>query len=321
MVTADVTSGAFPLPWPRGRCSDGAIAAVKVRIGIGARPSGPSGHELGSLVRDLEELRFDSLWLADILSVPSDDPLTGLAYTAGAVSKLKIGTTMVLPGRNPVRLAKQIATLDQVSGGRLLLTLVFGIRLPTELMAMGVDPDDRGALVDEVLPLLRRLWTEDDVDHAGAAYRFEGVTVEPKPLQQPLDVWLGGNVPSSLRRTGRLADGWLPSMCTPAEVAAGRRVIEQAATDAGRSIDPEHYGVSIGYTRGDVSPRLGRLATRRTDAELVELVPNGTAALRTLIERYIEVGFSKFVVRPLVAPSSWRDELEDLAGGLLDLHA
>jgi probable F420-dependent oxidoreductase len=294
---------------------------MKVRIGVGARLPSHAGDELGQLVRDLEELHFDSLWLADILSVPGDDPLTGLAYAAGAVAKLKIGTTMVLPGRNPVRLAKQIATLDQVSAGRLLLTFVFGLRLPAELAAMGIDPGRRGALVDEVLPLLRRLWSEDDVDHAGAAYRYEGITVEPKPRQQPLDVWLGGNVPSSLRRIGRLADGWLPSMCTPDEVAAGRRVIEETAAAAGRSIDPEHYGMSIGYIRGDVSPRMGRLATPRTDAEVAELVPNGTKALRTLIERYIEVGFSKFVVRPLVTPASWRAELEDLADGVLDLQA
>jgi probable F420-dependent oxidoreductase len=293
---------------------------VKVRIGIGARLPSHSGDQLGQLVRDLEELRFDSLWLADILSVPSDDPLAALAYAAGAVPKLKIGTTMVLPGRNPVRLAKQIATLDQVSAGRLLLTFVLGVRLPTELAAMGVDPADRGALVDEVLPLLRRLWSEDGVEHVGPVYRFEGITVDPKPRQQPLDVWLGGNVPSSLRRTGALADGWLPSMCSPEEVAAGRRVIEQTAVEAGRAIDPEHYGMSIGYVRGDVSPRLGRLATRRTDAELVELVPNGTKALRTLLERYIDVGFSKFVVRPVVQPESWRAELEDLAAGLLDLQ-
>jgi probable F420-dependent oxidoreductase len=294
---------------------------VKVRIGFGARVTSAPGDELRHLVEDLEELRFDSLWLADILSVPADDPLTGLAYAAGAVARLKIGTTMVLPGRNPVRLAKQIATLDQVSGGRLLLTFVFGLRLPTELAALGVDAEGRGALVDESLPLLRRLWSEDNVDHVGDTYRLEGVTVEPKPRQQPLDVWLGGNVPSSLRRTGRLADGWLPSMCLPEEAASGRRVIEQTAAEAGRTIDPEHYGVSIGYIRGDASPRLGRLATRRTDADLIALVPNGTSALRALIERYIEVGFSKFVVRPLVNPSSWRAELEDLAEGLLDLHA
>jgi probable F420-dependent oxidoreductase len=294
---------------------------MKVRIGVGAGLHGASGTELGGLAKDLEELRFDSLWLADLLSIPGDDPLTGLAYAAGVAPKLKIGTTMVLPGRNPVRLAKQIATLDRVSGGRLLLTFVFGIRQPSELAAMGVDAADRGALVDEVLPLLRRLWTEDGVEHAGPAYRFEAVTVEPKPLQQPLDVWLGGNVPSSLRRAGALSDGWLPSMCLPAEAAAGRRTIDEAAAEVGRTIDPEHYGVSIGYFRGEPPlPRPGRLAGRRSDAELAELVPNGIPALRRLMESYLEVGFSKFVVRPLVAPTSWRAELEDLASGVLDLQ-
>lgn len=294
---------------------------MKVRIGVGAGLESSSGTELGGLVKDLEELHFDSIWLADLLSFPGDDPLTGLAYAAGATAKLKIGTTLVLPGRNPVRLAKQIATLDRVSGGRLLLTFVFGIRHPTELSAMGVDASARGALVDEVLPLLRRLWTEDEVGHAGGAYRFEGVTVEPKPLQNPLDVWLGGNVPSSLRRAGVLSDGWLPSMCLPAEAAAGRRTIEEAAAEAGRRIDPEHFGVSIGYYRGEAPPpRLGRLAGRRSADELAQLVPNGIAGLRSLMERYLEVGFSKFVVRPLVAPGSWRDELEDLAAGVLDLQ-
>ena len=293
---------------------------MKVRIGVGATAPGAKGPDLGQLVRDLEELRFDSLWLADLLSVPADDPLTGLAYAAGAVSRLKIGTTMVLPGRNPVRLAKQVATLDRLSGGRLLLTFVFGLRLPAELAALGVEAVDRGALVDEVLPLLRRLWSEDAVDHEGPTYRFEKLSIEPKPQQQPLDVWLGGSVTSSLRRTGRLADGWLPSLQTPAEVAAGRRVIEEAAAEAGRSIDPEHFGVSIGYGRAPASPRLGRLAARRTDEELALLVPNGIGALRELLESYIAVGFSKFVVRPLEAPTSWRKELEELASGVLDLQ-
>jgi probable F420-dependent oxidoreductase len=293
---------------------------MKVRIGVGSRLQSSSGTELAGLVRDLEELHFDSLWLADILSLPGDDPLTGLAYAAGVAPKLKIGTTMVLPGRNPVRLAKQMATLDRVSGGRLLLTFVFGLKQAGELRALGVEPGQRGALVDEVLPLLRRLWREEAVDHDGPAYRLEKVTVEPKPLQDPLEVWLGGNVPSSLRRAGALSDGWLPSMCLPSEAAAGRRTIEAAAAEAGRSIDPEHYGVSIGYFRGEELPPLGRLAGRRSAAELAELVPNGVGALRTLMERYIEVGFSKFVVRPLAAPTSWRAELEDLAAGVLDLQ-
>ena len=309
---------------------------MKVRIGIGTGTAAMSGDVLGALVEDLEEVGFDSLWWSDVLTVPGDDPLAAMAFAAGRVARLKIGTTLVLPGRNPVRLAKQLATLDRLSGGRLLVTFVLGLRLPAELDAMGVRAGDRGRAVDEALPLLRRLWTEDRVEHEGPTWALHGVTVEPKPFQVPLDVWLGGTAPGALRRAGALADGWLPALCTPDEAAAGRRAVEEAADAAGRRIDPEHFGVSIGYTRGNPPAELvRRVAARRgagrtdgpssaggtpTDVAVRDLVPNGLDELRGLIERFVDVGFSKFVVRPVVAPPSWRHELEDLARGLLDLQ-
>ncbi len=141
---------------------------MKVRIGVGTGTAAMGGDELSGVLEDLEELGFDSLWWSDVLTVPGDDPLAALAFAAGRVRRLKIGTTMVLPGRNPVRLAKQIATLDRLSGGRLLVTFVLGLRLAAELDAMGCRAGDRGPQVDELLPLLRRLWEEDDVDHVGA---------------------------------------------------------------------------------------------------------------------------------------------------------
>jgi probable F420-dependent oxidoreductase len=301
---------------------------VKVRIGIGTSSGPMSGDVLGALVEDLEARRFDSLWWADVLTVPGDDPLAAMAYAAGRVARLKIGTTMVLPGRNPVRLAKQLATLDRLSGGRLLLTLVLGLRLPAELDAMAMGAGDRGRAVDEALPLLRRLWAEDGVDHDGPRWALHGVTVEPKPLQRPFDVWLGGTAPAALRRAGALSDGWLPALCTPAEAAAGRRVVEEAADAAGRRIDPEHFGVSIGYTHGEppaefhrrVLARRGAAAAGGVEADVGDLVPNGISQLRHLIERFVDAGFSKFVVRPVVPPESWAQELDDLARGLLDLQ-
>ena len=287
-----------------------------------------SGDELGQLVDDVQSGGFDSLWWSDVLTVAGDDPLAAMAYAAGHATRLKIGTTMVLPGRNPVRLAKQLATLDQLSGGRLLVTFVLGLRLPAELNAMGVRAGDRGRQVDEVLPLLRRLWTENGVDHEGETWKLHGVTVEPKPQQQPFDVWLGGSAPGALRRAGMLADGWLPALCTPAEAAAGRHVIEKAAADAGRHIDPEHFGVSIGYTRGDAPVELlRRITARRTGTgtgsattEVRELVPDGVDGLRRLIGQFVDVGFSKFVVRPVIPPTSFRQELKELAEGVLDLQ-
>jgi probable F420-dependent oxidoreductase len=292
---------------------------VKVRIGVGTGATGQTGAALGSLVRDLEELGFDSIWLPEILTAPAADPLTGLAYAAACVPRLKLGTTMVLPGRNPVRLAKQIATLDQLSDGRLLMTFVVGINRSSELDALGV-AGDRGRELEELLPLLRRLWSEDHVTHEGPRWTLHDVTVTPKPAQDPFEAWLGGNAPAALRRTGTLSDGWLPSNCTPAAARAGRSEVEAAAAAAGRAISPEHFGVSIGYSHATLPDGvLARLGTRARPVDPVT-IPVGFGALRDLLGAYVEVGFSKFVVRPIIPPDSWRAELESLAGAVLDLQ-
>src|SRR5262245_11680876 len=194
----------------------------------------------------MEQCGFDSLWLSEVLTTPVIDPLAGLAYAAGTVRKLKLGTTLALPGRNPIRLAKELATIDRLSGGRLLLVMVPGLSDPTEQQAIGMPMKERGAVIDEVLPLLRRLWSEDGVTHHGPRYEYEGLTLRPRPVQDPLEMWLCGTAPSALRRAGLLSDGWLPSLLTPAEAAAGRATIEQFARAAGRAIDPEHFGVSLG---------------------------------------------------------------------------
>jgi probable F420-dependent oxidoreductase len=226
---------------------------------------------------------------------------------------------MLLPGRNVVRLAKQLASLDVLCKGRLLVTLVPGLTYAPEREAIGVDPKQRGAFIDEALPLLRRLWAGETVSHDGAAGHFKDVKLWPLPMQQPLEVWLGGNVPAALERCGRLSDGWLPSLCTPEEAAAGRVVIEAAAARAGRSISSEHFGMSIGYASAPIDPATARtMAARRPRA--LELTPVGYPALRKLIEQFIAVGFSKFVVRPVAAPASWRAELEALATAVGDLQ-
>ena len=114
----------------------------------------------------------------------------------------------MLPGRSPALVAKEWATLDVLSGGRALPAFGLGIAHPVEQQAFGVERGDRASIFDEALPLIRRLWAEDAVDHDGTWFHYEGMTVLPKPAQ-PLDVWLGGKAPSELRRVGRLADGWL----------------------------------------------------------------------------------------------------------------
>jgi alkanesulfonate monooxygenase SsuD/methylene tetrahydromethanopterin reductase-like flavin-dependent oxidoreductase (luciferase family) len=157
------------------------------------------------------------------------------------------------------------------------------------------------------------------VTHEGPAGRLRDVRLSPLPVQQPLEVWLGGTVPAALERCGRLSDGWLPSLCTPEEAAAGRIVIEEAAARAARSISGEHFGVSIGYAREPIDPATARVMAARRPRSL-ELTPVGLPALRERIEQFIAVGFSKFVVRPVVAPASWRGELEALGDAVGDLQ-
>jgi probable F420-dependent oxidoreductase len=292
---------------------------MKVRIGVGAGGASASPEALGDLVRAVDELGFDSLWLSEVLTGPVLDPLVGLTWAAASNPRVKIGTTMLLPGRNTLRLAKQLASLDVLSRGRLLVTLVPGLTYAPERDAIGVEPKQRGAAIDEALPLLRRLWAGETVSHDGPAGHLRDVKLWPLPVQQPLEVWLGGTVPAALERCGRLSDGWLPSLCTPEEAAAGRAVIDEAAARAGRSISPEHFGMSIGYASRPIDPATARtMAARRPRS--VELTPVGLPAVRALIQRFVDVGFSKFVLRPIAPPASWRAELEALAGAVGDLQ-
>jgi probable F420-dependent oxidoreductase len=292
---------------------------MKVRIGVGAGAGSLTADRLAELVAGLDELGFDSLWLSEVLTTPVLDPTVGLAWAAARNPRLKLGTTMLLPGRNVVRLAKQLASLDLLCQGRLLVTLVPGLTYPPEREAIGVDPKRRGAVIDEALPLLRRLWAGEKVSHEGPAGTFRDVALWPLPVQQPLEVWLGGTAPAALERCGRLSDGWLPSLCTPEEAAAGRAVIEEAAARAGRSISPEHFGLSVGYATAPIDPATARTMVARRPRAL-ELTPVGLPALREVIERFIAVGFSKFVVRPIASPASWRRELESLAAAVGDLQ-
>ncbi len=292
---------------------------MKVRIGVGAGTSSCTTETMAELVTGLGELGFDSLWLSEVLTGPGLDPVVGLAWAASSNPRVKIGTTMLLPGRNVLRLAKQLASLDVLSKGRLLVTLVPGLTYAPEREAIGVEPKQRGAFIDEALPLLRRLWAGEPVSHEGAAGHLQEVKLSPLPVQQPLEVWLGGTVPAALERCGRLSDGWLPSLCTPEEAAAGRVVIEKAAARAGRAISSEHFGMSIGYASKPIDPATARVMSARRPRSL-ELTPVGLAALRKWIEQFIAVGFSKFVVRPIVAPTSWRAELESLADAVGDLQ-
>ena len=288
---------------------------VRVGFGLGTRTATNDGERFAGLVDALESLAFDSLWLSEKITDDCPDPIVALAFAAARTRKLKLGTSvLVLPGRNPMLLAKELATLDRLSGGRLLPAFGLGQVDPAEQQAFGVARKERASRFDEVLPLLRRLWTGEAVDHEGPHHRYEGARVLPRPVQQPIDVWLGGIAPSELRRVGRLGDGWLPSFCTPDDVAAGRPEIERTAAEHGRSIDPEHFGVLVPYALEGVPDAVAAsLARRRPGVEVSDMVAPDVASLRPLLERFVEAGASKFVVVPIGEPGDWSAHLGDVA--------
>jgi alkanesulfonate monooxygenase SsuD/methylene tetrahydromethanopterin reductase-like flavin-dependent oxidoreductase (luciferase family) len=124
-----------------------------------------------------------------------------------------------------------------------------------------------------------------------------------------------------LRRVGRLGDGWLPSFCTPADAAAGRSIVEAAATAAGRTIDPEHFGALIAYAMSAPPDSvLAALAARRPGVDPKSVIPVGLDAVRSTLEAFVDRGFSKFVLVPLIEPRSWTEELSTVAGAVLPLQ-
>ena len=274
---------------------------MKVRIGVAVGGGGMLGLEgYDALLDDLERLGFDSVWLPETFLAGTFDPLVGLAYAAGRAKRLKIGTHLVAPGRNPIALAKSLAQLDRLSKGRLLLVFVAGLADAAERNAQGLPIGDRTDWFDEHLPRLRRWWAGEAVD---------GLTLDSLPAQDPLEVWLGGQAAKALERVGRLGDGWIPGRITRDEAVSARSVIERAASEAGRTISPEHYGINLSYS-----------FEAEAAGEPSDVVSFGAGALRESVRRWIDVGFTKVVVRPLTPPADWALELDHLATTVLDLQ-
>jgi probable F420-dependent oxidoreductase len=300
---------------------------VKVRIGIGSVPlaSGPGpGPELAELIDGLEARHIDSLWLADTASAPSIDPVVGMAFAAGRTRELKLGTgVLVLPGRNPALVAAQLASLAALAPRRILPA--FGVRsvTPAERDLFPAPDGARAALFDESLVVVRRLLSEPSVTHHGRFFHLDDASVAPLPAR-PLDLWLGGRAPAGLRRIGRLADGWLGSAVTPDEAGVARSLIEETAKEAGREIEPDHYGTNIavippGATVTDAA--IARIARRRPDLDPKLLVAHGWDAAREQVRRFVDVGLTKFVVRPAGTVASWRGFLDQFTAEIAGLEA
>ena len=284
---------------------------MKVRTGLGLGTLSAT-DDLGAVVDAAEAAGIDSLWFPEGVSTPQIDPTVAMAYAASRTRSVKLGSGLsVLPGRHPVLVAKQLASLASLAPGRILP--VFGVQpaRPAERAHFPVPEGGRGAVFDESLILLRLLLERPIVTFDGAFFAVHDTGIGPLP-GRPLDLWVGGSGPAALSRAGRLADGWLGSLLTPEETEAAVASIRDAAASAEREFDPEHFGMSLPVAlEGASGETLSVIRTRRPDADPGELLPRGWAAARGLIERYVAAGVSKFVVRPATPPASWDRFLAD----------
>jgi probable F420-dependent oxidoreductase len=243
-----------------------------------------------------------------------------MAYMAARMRNMKLGTSaLVLPTRQPVVLAKQLATLDFLSKGRLLVVAGIGGDDSRDFEATGVRKQERGKRGDEAIALMKKLWTEENVEFRGQFYSAQDLTLLPRPHQKggpPL--WVGGRSNAAFRRAGRLADGWLASSVTTGEVAIGIDAIRAYAHEAGRNIPDDHYGVLIHYCFAPTAEEAEKIAgpsMRRRQ----EITPQSYCALGTpeqvrgKLREYIDAGASKFVMRPYSPKESLRAQVEMLA--------
>jgi probable F420-dependent oxidoreductase len=234
--------------------------------------------------------------------------MVAMAMVAGRTQRLKFGmNAIVLPFRDPLVLAKECATLDFLSGGRLLPAFGVGGEVAPEFKAVNREPTGRGPYSDEMLEIMMRLWAEDHVSYEGKHFHYEDVTITPRPVQQPLPLWIGGSSQAAIRRTAKLGTGWLGGLQTAEQCAPVIAAIKREAAANGRAIDDDHYGAGFTFRFGSWDePVVERSAAQFARIPGMNdprryLAVGSASDIAARAAEYVAAGVSKFVLRPVAA--------------------
>jgi probable F420-dependent oxidoreductase len=282
-------------------------AVPKVAVGVGLMEFPFSGAAAYWRWVDLCEAGgIDSIWQTDRLVSPQPflECMSVMAALAGRTKRIKFGVNVLsLAMRDAVLVARQCATIDFLSNGRLLPAFGIGSPLGPEWTALNLDTKTRGRKTDEGLEVIRRLWSEDKVDFDGVHYKLTGASIAPKPVQSDLPMWIGGSSEAAIRRTARVGTGWQAGPETPEQAAKVVAAIKAACAEEGRQIDDDHYGAGIPYRFGAADdPALASLFEayrNRTGRDPAAYFAIGDAeAIVRRIAEYVEAGVSKFILRP-----------------------
>ncbi|HEY1413312.1 MAG TPA: LLM class flavin-dependent oxidoreductase [Rhodopila sp.] len=254
-----------------------------------------------------EQGGLDSIWQTDriVSKTPILECMTTLAAIAGRTRRIKFGVNVVSVAlREPVLLARQCATIDVLSGGRLLPGFGIGSPRGAEWTAMHIDTTTRGRKTDEALEIIRRLWAGEALDFEGRHFRLSNASIAPLPVQPDLPMWIGGSSEAAIKRTARVGTGWQAGPETPAAVGAVIAGIKAALLETGRTIDEDHYGAAFAFRFGGPDdPGVAKVMEQyraRTGRDPRDLFAMGDAeVILQRLSDYIEAGASKFILRPI----------------------
>ncbi len=226
--------------------SDALPLATKIRFGVMAAAADPS--QARRTIDDIARWGYDIVWTGDHVAFtgPISDPLVQLTYLSALRPELTYGTSVyLLPLRHPTTVAKMVATVDRLLGAdHFIFGVGVGGEFPPEYEACGVPVKQRGGRASEAIQVIKRLWTERNVEHRGRHFSFGAVTMEPKPATAGgPPVWVGGRAEAALKRAARFGDGWIPYVVTPRRVREGLDLIAAEAERAGRGI--EKFGTCV----------------------------------------------------------------------------
>jgi probable F420-dependent oxidoreductase len=249
---------------------------------------------------------IDSIWQTDRLvsRSPILECMTALAAIAGRTQRIKFGVNVVsVAMRDPVLLAKQCATIDVLSQGRLLPGFGIGSPRGPEWTAMHLDVKTRGRTTDEALEIIGRLWAGETLDYQGRHFRLTQASIAPLPVQPDLPMWIGGASDAAVKRTAKYGTGWQAGAETPEAVGAVIAAIKAALPEYGRTIDEDHYGAAFAYRFGGMEePGIARIMERykeRTGRDARDHFAFGGAdEIMVRLAAYVEAGASKFILRP-----------------------
>lgn len=281
---------------------------MTVGLGLGiSRFPFESAREYWNWVSFCELGHVDSIWQTDRLvsKEPMLECMATMAALAGATEKIRFGMNVAsIALRDPLLTAKQCATIDVLSDGRLLPAFGIGSALSMDYKATGRLTKGRGAIANEALELVHRLWTEDSVTFKGKHFQYENACISPKPANRQIPLWIGGSSEVAMKRTAKYGTGWLGGIDSPEQAAIMVKGIKEALKETGRSIDEDHYGASFSFRFGkaddDASRRTSEGLRARLGKDPSRFMVVGDA--KDIIERiheYMAGDISKFVLLPM----------------------